>query len=58
MIETEIHKPEPPKHKRDWFQFSLRTMLIAVTLLTDESFATSVDGSSSKRMLIRCFLDC
>jgi hypothetical protein len=30
---TEPAKAEPPKLKRRWFQFSLRTLLIVVTLL-------------------------
>ncbi len=30
---TEPSKAEPPKRKRRWFQFSLRTLLIVVTLL-------------------------
>jgi hypothetical protein len=33
MIETALPKAEPPKRKRRWFQFSLRTLLIGVTLL-------------------------
>jgi hypothetical protein len=32
-METEPSKAEPPKRKRRWFQFSLRTLLIVVTLL-------------------------
>jgi hypothetical protein len=33
MIESDLSKAEPPKRKRRWFQFSLRTLMIAVTLL-------------------------
>jgi hypothetical protein len=33
-METEPPKADPPKSKRRWFQFSLRTLLIGVTLLT------------------------
>jgi hypothetical protein len=32
-METEPPKAEPPKRKRRWFQFSLRTLMIGVTLL-------------------------
>jgi hypothetical protein len=32
-METEPPKAEPPRRKRRWFQFSLRTLLIGVTLL-------------------------
>jgi hypothetical protein len=32
-METEPHKVEPPKRKRRWFQFSLRTLMIVVMLL-------------------------
>ena len=32
-MEAEPTKAEPPKRKRRWFQFSLRTLLIVVTLL-------------------------
>ena len=31
-MQTEPTKAEPPKRKRRWFQFSLRTQLIVVTL--------------------------
>jgi hypothetical protein len=30
---AEPPKAKPPKHNRRWFQFSLRTLLIGVTLL-------------------------
>jgi hypothetical protein len=30
---TEPPKAEPPKRKRRWFQFSLRSLMIVVTLL-------------------------
>ena len=33
-MQTEPSKAEPPKRKRRWFQFSLRTLLIAVTMLS------------------------
>ena len=32
-MQTEPPKAEPPKRQRRWFQFSLRTLLIGVTLL-------------------------
>jgi hypothetical protein len=32
-METEQSNTEPPKRKRRWFQFSLRTLMIGVTLL-------------------------
>jgi hypothetical protein len=32
-MQTEPPKPDPPKRKRRWYQFSLRTLLIVVTLL-------------------------
>ena len=32
-MEAEPQKADPPKRKRRWFQFSLRTLLIGVTLL-------------------------
>ncbi len=32
-MEAEPIKSKPPKRKRRWFQFSLRTMLIGVTLI-------------------------
>jgi hypothetical protein len=34
MIEADVPKPEPPKRKRRWFQFSLRTRMIGVTVGT------------------------
>jgi hypothetical protein len=33
LMQTDPSKAAPPKRKRRWFQFSLRTLLIAVTLL-------------------------
>jgi hypothetical protein len=33
-VQTEPPKAEPPKRERRWFQFSLRTLLIVVTLLS------------------------
>jgi hypothetical protein len=35
-MQNEPPKAEPPKRKRRWFQFSLRTMLIAVTIVAVE----------------------
>ena len=32
-MQTEPTKADPPKRKRRWFQFSLRSLLVAVTLL-------------------------
>ena len=32
-MQTEPSKADPPKRKRRWFQFSLRTLMIGVTLL-------------------------
>ena len=32
-MQAEPPKAEPPKRKRRWFQFSLRTLMIGVTLL-------------------------
>src|ERR1700688_4093263 len=32
-MQAEPSKAEPPKRKRRWFQFSLRTLMIVVTLL-------------------------
>jgi hypothetical protein len=32
-MQSEPSKADPPKRKRRWFQFSLRTLMIAVTLL-------------------------
>ena len=32
-MQTEPPKADPPKRKRRWFQFSLRSLLILVTLL-------------------------
>jgi hypothetical protein len=32
-MQTEPSKAEPPKRRRRWFQFSLRTLMIVVTLL-------------------------
>ena len=32
-MEAEPPKAEPPKRKRRWFQFSLRTLLIVVTCI-------------------------
>ena len=32
-MEAEPPKAEPPKRKRRWFQFSLRTLMIVITLL-------------------------
>ena len=33
-MQTDPHKADSPKRKRRWFQFSLRTLLIVVTLLS------------------------
>src|ERR1700680_5163089 len=33
LPDNEAMENEPPKHQRRWFQFSLRTLLIGVTLL-------------------------
>jgi hypothetical protein len=32
-MQTDLPKAEPPNRKRRWFQFSLRTLLIGVTLV-------------------------
>ena len=32
-MEAEPNKAEPPKRKRRWYQFSLRSLMIGVTLL-------------------------
>ena len=32
-METDPAKADPPKRKRRWFQFSLRTLLVAFTIL-------------------------
>ena len=32
-MQTEPPKADPPKRKRRWFQFSLRSLMIGVTLL-------------------------
>ncbi|HEV2971233.1 MAG TPA: hypothetical protein VGY55_14760 [Pirellulales bacterium] len=32
-MQTELPKADPPKRKRRWFQFSLRSLMIVVTLL-------------------------
>jgi hypothetical protein len=32
MIEASVSKAEPPKRNRRWFQFSLRTLLLLITL--------------------------
>jgi hypothetical protein len=32
-MQSEPPEADPPKRKRRWFQFSLRTLMIAVTLL-------------------------
>jgi hypothetical protein len=32
-MQTEPSKADPPKRNRSWFQFSLRTLMIGVTLL-------------------------
>jgi hypothetical protein len=34
-MQTEPTKADPPKRKRRWFQFSLRTLMIGVTLLVE-----------------------
>jgi hypothetical protein len=33
-MEAESPKADPPKRKRRWFQFSLRTLMIGVTIAT------------------------
>ena len=33
MLEADLPKADPPKRQRRWFQFSLRTLMIVVTLL-------------------------
>ena len=32
-MQTDPPRTDPPKRKRRWFQFSLRTLMIGVTLL-------------------------
>jgi hypothetical protein len=33
-MQTELPNADPPKRKRRWFQFSLRSLLIGVALLS------------------------
>ena len=40
-MEAEPPKADPPKRKRRWFQFSLRTLMIGVTLLAALSAAVT-----------------
>jgi hypothetical protein len=46
--QTEPPKGDPPKRKRRWFQFSLRTMMVVVTLL-----ALACWGAVDRARLIR-----
>jgi hypothetical protein len=39
-MQTEPPKAEPPKRKRHWFQFSLRSLMIVVTLLLAVLYGT------------------
>jgi hypothetical protein len=32
-MQTELPKADPPKRKRRWFQFSLRSLMIVVTVV-------------------------
>jgi hypothetical protein len=41
-MQTEPSKADPPKRNRRWFQFSLRTLLIGVTLLAATTTAMCV----------------
>ena len=54
-MEAKSPKIEPPKRKRRWFQFSLRTLLIAVTLLAVH-WATSVGRSKIVRARNPCMV--
>ncbi len=42
---------EPPKRNRRWLQFSLRTLLIAVTLLAVSSAAVTWDVQDRQRLI-------
>jgi hypothetical protein len=47
-MEAETPKAEPPKRKRRWFQFSLRTLVIVVTL-----FALPCSYVSRQAIIVR-----
>jgi hypothetical protein len=43
---------EPPKTKRRWFQFSLRTLMIVVTLLAIMSAAVTWVVQDRRRLIV------
>jgi hypothetical protein len=53
-MEVEPFKSDPPKRKRRWFQFSLRTLLIVVTLLAVVCayFARSIEIARTRRVML------
>ena len=54
-MQTEPSKAEPPKLKRRWFQFSLRTLMIGVTLLGCSPFAAAdFLGPDGSRLAVAC----
>ena len=53
-MQTEPPKAEPPKRKRRWFQFRLRTLMI-VTLLGCSPFAAAdFLGPDGSRLAVAC----
>ena len=50
-LQTEPPKADPPKRKRRWFQFSLRTLMIVVTLLAIPCAYVSWQAEIAKRRM-------
>jgi hypothetical protein len=50
-MQTEPPDVEPPKRKRRWFQFSLRTLMIGVTLLAFLSAAATWVVQDRQRLM-------
>ena len=50
-MQTEPPKAEPPKRKRRWYQFSLRSLLIVVTLLAVPCAYVSWQAEIAKRRM-------
>jgi hypothetical protein len=49
-MDEEPTKAEPPKRKRRWFQFSLRSMLVVVALILSSACDRSTDDAGDHRI--------
>jgi hypothetical protein len=51
-MEAEPTKADPPKRKRHWFQFSLRTLMIGIAILAILCAYVSWQGKIAKRRMV------